>query len=217
MAKRMMGVWLAGFGLVAFGLAQAQAQAAAPTEAQIKAARKKVRSAAGVLGSMTRKLIQDDKELSALKAKRDEAAKKLSAALRQIMSKTPEAAPLAEQEAAVVQGLEDTKKQMAELRKKQADLRTQQRDLQKKLRTHRAKAMRDPSIAATRKAAAETGKALSTAARAKLVVTSAGKKAVEQMEAASKAYRELVPRKKAAPRKRAPRKGAKRGKAKPTK
>ena len=220
MLRRMAGVWLAGLGLVAGALAQdAPTQA---TEAQIKAARRKMQSAIGVVGSMTRKLYQQDKDLAALKEKRDQAVQAMEAALRQVMAKTPEGAALVTEEAGVVDEMAKLDQQMTALRQQMTALRAKRKEsmakqqaVRKKLGAPRGKAMRDPSIAPLRKAAAEADKVARDAARAKLMATPEGKKAVEDMEAARKAYYTVAPPKKRAPRKPRVRKGGKGKKGKP--
>ena len=204
--KRTACVWLAGLGLVAATLAQDAAPK--PSAEQIKAAHKRMQKAIGAVGAMTRQLYQKDEELKALRQKGAQAAKARDDAIRELLAKSPETAEPAKQEAAVIGDLEKIQKQMAELQEKRKQLTAQSRELQKKLGRHRGKAMRDPSVAGPVKAARDAEKASQDTARAKLVATPEGKKAVEEMEAARKAYHELLPKKKQAPRKP----GGKRGK-----
>jgi len=211
MAKRMMCVWLAGLGLVAAALAQDAAPK--PTKEQIQAARKRMQKAIGVVAAMTRPLYQKDEELKALRQKSAETAKTRDDAIRKILAADPETKELADKEATVSADLQKVQKELAALQAKRVELYKQLRELQKPLRKPWGKARRDKSVVPLSKAASEADKGAKDAARAKLVTTPEGKKAVEDMDAARKAYYELVPQKKRAPRK--PR--GKRGKPKKAK
>ena len=196
MLKPMVSAWFAGLGLVAAALAAQPSPK--PSEAEIKAAQKKMQSATGVVGSLTRKLYKQDKELAALKDKRDQARKAVQEAIRKAVAKMPDAAELLKNEA-------DITKEMDKLAKEMAQLRRKQRDVQRQLN---AKARKDPAVVAARRASGEADTAATSAARAKLATTPEGKKALDAMAAARKAYYALK-----APAKRA--RGKRAGSRKP--
>lgn len=209
MLKRMVGVWLAGLGLATVGLAQD----AAPSQEQIQAARKKMRSARGVVNKMAKALYKEDQALAALKAKSDETAKAVSEAVDKLLAATPETKALLDKDAAIaaqwaelrkegakLRGKKDKEKR-AELQAKGKDLQAQRAEIRKQLGKPRGKARRDPSVAPLSKAASEARKAHRTALHAKLSATPEGQKALADADEANKAYRQLFPRKKRAPRK----------------
>ena len=214
MAKRMTCVWLAGLALVAAAVAQDTAPK--PTKEQIKAAQKRMRKASGVVGAMTAKLYKGDQELAALRTKATEAAKARDDAIRKVLAANPETKELADKEASASADLQKVQKELAALQARRAELYKQVRELQKPLRKPWGKARRDKSVVPLSKAASEADKAARDSARAKLAATPEGKKAVEDMDAARKAYYELVPQKKRAPRKPRGKRG-KRGKPKKAK
>jgi len=221
MLTRMVGLWLAGLGLVTVGLAQEAAPT--PTKEQLDAARKKVRAAQTAVNKMAKGLYKEDQALAALKAKSDDARKAMNEAVHKVLATMPEAKELMAKNATLAAEIAELRKQgralrgkkdkeqRAALSAKQKDLRAQRAELGKQLRKPRGKASRDPSVAPLRKVAHEARKAHQKALREKLSATPEGQKALADLDQVKKEQRALQPKRKRAPRKERAKKG-KRGK-----
>ena len=217
MLKRMVGVWLAGLGLV--GASFGGEAAPKPTKEEMNAAQKKVKDARGAVNALARKMVKKDKELAAASKENSRASRALHKALMKIMATMPEAKDPVAEDAKIAEDLKALYKEMrarqkqkqdtADLKAKQKELNAQRNEIRKKLRKPRAMAMKDPSIAAEVKAASEARKAWTEAVRAKVSATPEGKKAIEEMDAADKAVAELRAKMRAAAKKRRGRKGGK--------